>query len=629
MIELSAWRTRVVPGRRRTASLLMIPTVRVESRSQLPSGNSSPEVYDDQTYCYYRTLDVFLCRGTAGTDRQRGGQRNLLVAVLLGAKTASLDGINCRAVHKIDIHESASSFFWIRHRNRPLPRIVYLQGLALGGFRSPSPLFFLAASSTLGALPYLFFLSLSFRFIFDIILGDRSFKRLAGHSTMQGGALSVLLCAVALLVPRVEGQNPVRTFQWKFGNNYVDESFAECQTLPIIVEPLSDNSTTAGVPPYYLFAFELGGIPTVTMVGNDPNNLTWVANHKQGTTLMLTMMDSNQSTGGIPSNLYTMAPGNTSCLPTPPSNPPVIHANVTDTLTTCEPWGLTITGGTKPYQIVLSALNSPTITNSSMGPNDDVFTYIDRADPNGQLMASVVDANGQWGVSSNITKTAGSTDVDCVGLVSSSQTSAEIAQEAADRARAAQAANRRRRNGLIAGLVVGLGVPILLVAFAAVWLYRRQRRPENEQGIWDNQDITPRPLNLPESGDMREVDAAPLSSKSSAFASYSPAGTPHMEVTPIPPVYFDREIAEAQQRGRSADTAASAAGSSSANSPTSGAEATALYRKAREATRGRLYPTAASAQASTQSLHGLPPTPRPPTPKPTASRCCAGPGYPT
>lgn len=36
--------------------------------------------------------------------------------------------------------------------------------------------------------------------------------------------------------------------------------------------------------------------------------------------------------------------------------------------------------------MVLSALNSPVITNITMGPKDIIFIFINRADPNGQLM---------------------------------------------------------------------------------------------------------------------------------------------------------------------------------------------------------------------------------------------------
>lgn len=79
----------------------------------------------------------------------------------------------------------------------------------------------------------------------------------------------------------------------------------------------------------------------------------------------------------------------TSCIPTSASKPPTIAQitpNVTDKLETCQQWGLTVSGGQKPYQVVISALNSPLITNITLGPNDDVLTYINRGTPNEALM---------------------------------------------------------------------------------------------------------------------------------------------------------------------------------------------------------------------------------------------------
>lgn len=126
---------------------------------------------------------------------------------------------------------------------------------------------------------------------------------------------------------------------------------------------------------------------------------------------MLTILDSNGSTGGVSPSLYSitgallvltwnlvshlqLAGSDTSCIPPTPSGSSVakITPNVTTTLTTCDPWGLTITGGKKPYTIVLSALDSPVITNSTMGAEDDVYTYIDRADPNAPLMGEYITA---------------------------------------------------------------------------------------------------------------------------------------------------------------------------------------------------------------------------------------------
>ena len=39
-----------------------------------------------------------------------------------------------------------------------------------------------------------------------------------------------------------------------------------------------------------------------------------------------------------------------------------------------------------PYTISLAALASPVVTNVSLGPGNDVLTFIDRADPGTQLL---------------------------------------------------------------------------------------------------------------------------------------------------------------------------------------------------------------------------------------------------
>ncbi|KIP02077.1 hypothetical protein PHLGIDRAFT_60745, partial [Phlebiopsis gigantea 11061_1 CR5-6] len=112
------------------------------------------------------------------------------------------------------------------------------------------------------------------------------------------------------------------------------------------------------VPPYYLIAFEVGGVPTTTNLGSDASNLSWKNTHKR-------------------------AGSDTSCLPSSIDTSKIasINPNVTDTLSTCEEWGLTITGGQKPYTVVLSALNSPIITNITMGAKDNILTWPNRADP--------------------------------------------------------------------------------------------------------------------------------------------------------------------------------------------------------------------------------------------------------
>lgn len=65
--------------------------------------------------------------------------------------------------------------------------------------------------------------------------------------------------------------------------------------------------------------------------------------------------------------------------------------NVTGRLRTCQPWELRIKGGVPPYNVTLAALGSPVITNVTVGLGDDIFTYINRADPGTKMIAVVSD----------------------------------------------------------------------------------------------------------------------------------------------------------------------------------------------------------------------------------------------
>jgi shikimate 5-dehydrogenase len=92
----------------------------------------------------------------------------------------------------------------------------------------------------------------------------------------------------------------------------------------------------------------------------------------------------------MPSYSRILEAGQTTQCVTSPSLTPdfTVTANVTKTLQTCQPWGFTVKGGVPPYVITLAALNSPVVTNVTMPHGDDAFTYIDRADPNGQLIGA-------------------------------------------------------------------------------------------------------------------------------------------------------------------------------------------------------------------------------------------------
>ncbi|OJT05706.1 hypothetical protein TRAPUB_3474 [Trametes pubescens] len=225
-----------------------------------------------------------------------------------------------------------------------------------------------------------------------------------------------------------------------------------------------------------MLAIEVDGITSVDPIGDDVNQLSWQNTHRRDARLLLTVMDSNGSIAGFPGQFFNViaasAGADTSCLiaaPTPST--PVITANVTQNLQTCQPWGLSITGGTKPYNVTLGQLNAPVITNVTMGPEDDVFTYINRASPNQPL-------------------------IDCPGLVSISSTKEQVAaQEAAAAAAAQKTANKAHATTIALAIVFGVILPILIVAGVGFWWWRRRKRLLSHGRASSHQNTKPSPYD--------------------------------------------------------------------------------------------------------------------------------------
>ncbi|KAK7018624.1 hypothetical protein R3P38DRAFT_2983573 [Favolaschia claudopus] len=302
------------------------------------------------------------------------------------------------------------------------------------------------------------------------------FRRRSQRPAMNFGSVATLLTLLVLscvIVPCHAQTSKV--FQWQFAGNALSSSLPSCRDFPIQVKPFDPNNNTHGVPPFYMLAFPVGsGTPSTTLIGTDESKLSWTVNQPVGSQLLLTVVDSQGSSGGVPPNLFTVVAGqSTQCIPQPSNDPPfTVTANVTDTLTTCQPWGITIKGGVPPYNLTLAAVNSPIITNVTMGPVDDQFTFIDRADPGTQLIAAISDLNGRWATGTPIVKTAGSNNVDCIGLVSSSGNSTVIA---AQLKAAAVTAKNRKKTATIAGVVVTL-VVLLILGGVGAFLFMRRRK---------------------------------------------------------------------------------------------------------------------------------------------------------
>lgn len=92
-------------------------------------------------------------------------------------------------------------------------------------------------------------------------------------------------------------------------------------------------------------------------------------------------------------------------------------------------------------------------------------------------------------MSSPVVSTYGSNDTTCPGLESVSQTAAEFqAQESADNVSTSHTSNNHA--GVIAGVIVGVGVLLVLLGIY-IWWWRRRRNLIKE-GIVDGQDTRPR-----------------------------------------------------------------------------------------------------------------------------------------
>ncbi|KAJ7471820.1 hypothetical protein FB451DRAFT_1399128 [Mycena latifolia] len=304
-----------------------------------------------------------------------------------------------------------------------------------------------------------------------------------------------------------------KIFQWQFSGNALSQTLPSCRSFDITVKPFDPANNTHGVPPFYMMALPVGGTPTTSLIGTDESNLSWTVDQPVGASFMLQVIDSQGSSGGVPPNLFTVAAGQTTqCKTATPSSTFTVTANVTDTLTTCQPWGLTIKGGTPPYNVTFAALNSPIVTNVTMGPVDDVFTFIDRADPNTQLIAAISDLNGLWATGTPIVSTKGSADVNCTGLVSSSKTIAEIqAEEQA----AEQASKAKKKKAIVAGVVVTL-VVLLLLGAAVVFLYKRRKVQQKVK------EITPRQFEAGDSSQPFEEHGGQILSINAFIAPASP-----------------------------------------------------------------------------------------------------------
>ena len=91
---------------------------------------------------------------------------------------------------------------------------------------------------------------------------------------------------------------------------------------------------------------------------------------------------------------YTDASNNDdSCMKsTSPSANMTLWANVStsDDLSGCQPLGLRITGGQKPYTISIAGSAGSSVTNVTLGENDDVYTWPNTVKSGSQIIGKLL-----------------------------------------------------------------------------------------------------------------------------------------------------------------------------------------------------------------------------------------------
>ncbi|KAL5518320.1 hypothetical protein ACEPAH_2 [Sanghuangporus vaninii] len=284
---------------------------------------------------------------------------------------------------------------------------------------------------------------------------------------------------------------------WKDGMN--ETSLMQCGTYEISVVS-QPGSTSFGVPPYYLMAWKADGVPTVSHIGSDRSSLSWQVNQASGSTLVLTVVDSRGMDGGIDPYIYTVTDSNTTsnCLPSSPSTSITLAANVStsESLETCEPLEVQISGGQKPYTVSIAVLDSIVVTNMTLNGNDDVLTWPNQAGPNKQLLVSASDANGVWGKSTGIYSTAGANTTDC----SISTTSRSSSSTDSDKQQDPQASQINQGDTHDSGFssqpwhYVAIIVPIVIIGILLGLVFFFLRRRGRQRGGLNE----PQPAILPD-----------------------------------------------------------------------------------------------------------------------------------
>jgi hypothetical protein len=291
------------------------------------------------------------------------------------------------------------------------------------------------------------------------------------------------------------------------------DAMPTCQDMELIILPLKDAKgvTTSGTPPYYMLAYPLGGTPRVyDLAASGAGKYMWKSDWAPGTRLALQVVDSQHNTGGVDTKVYVSNDGPSSdCIKQDPApskddkNAFTISANVTvpSRISTCDPWAVTVQGGTYPYDFTLVAINSSAVTNvSSVARGDDTLVWIDRAAPNGQLLVAASDSTGKYAYGTPLVYTQGSADAACPGLNMTFLRSSALYPSASSSTSASSPTSSSEGSGGDSSdkpnttLIISVAVPVAVVALLAVlgclWWNRRRKPQKNGANLGEKIVLT-------------------------------------------------------------------------------------------------------------------------------------------
>ncbi|TDL26558.1 hypothetical protein BD410DRAFT_825708 [Rickenella mellea] len=212
-------------------------------------------------------------------------------------------------------------------------------------------------------------------------------------------------------------QQPL-TFIWGF-TTLTGSTINQCETVYLFAgDPQGGTLNDTIKPPFMFHAYAPQTPGNQTIIGTDPMSLNWTVPYPAGTQLLLSMVDSKGVQGGV-SGVVTVADGPSSaCIPTPITTTFAVTVNTT-MLNTCDPLDITISGGTRPYSVVVVIAND-TEFSVPLSPNVNRYTWYNRAAPGQQVLVTAWDVNGDYAIDSGFISTQGSNDTTCPGLVDGS-----------------------------------------------------------------------------------------------------------------------------------------------------------------------------------------------------------------